>query len=136
MAECIFCQIVAGTLPAARIYEDEECLAILDIRPVSAGHTLLIPKSHYETLLDVPEARVSRVMAVLPKVAEAVVRGVGAEGFNVFQANNAAAGQVVPHVHFHIIPRNSGDGALAQWRQRSYAKGELEQIKERILPFI
>lgn len=136
MADCIFCQIVAGKLPAAKVYEDEECLAFLDIRPISPGHTLLVPKTHYETLLDMPEARLSRLVGALPKVAEGVVRGVAADGFNIFQANNPAAGQVIPHVHFHIIPRNSGDEVGLQWRQGSYPKGEMDRIRERILPLI
>ncbi len=107
---CIFCKIVSGELGAEKVYEDDEVLAFLDIHPSSRGHTLLIPKQHYDGLLSTPPEMLQTLVAALPKVASAVVTGTGAEGFNVLQSNGPCSGQMVFHIHFHIVPRNSGDG--------------------------
>lgn len=111
---CIFCRIVSGALPSTRVYEDEHVMAFLDINPVAKGHLLVIPKCHYETLLDVPEETGARIMPVLKLLGKAVMMATGADGFNCLQNNFAASGQVVFHSHWHIVPRFEGDG-LTQW---------------------
>lgn len=111
---CVFCRIVKGELPSIRVYEDDDLLAFLDINPVSRGHVLVVPKGHYETLLDIPEYVNSKMGPVLARIAKAAMAAVGADGFNCLQNNFAAAGQIVFHSHWHIIPRIEGDG-LAQW---------------------
>lgn len=131
MSNCVFCKIVVGEVPADRVYEDESTLAFLDIRPVNAGHTLLVPKEHFPNLLEAPEEVLSQLIHLLPKVARAVVRGVGAPAFNVGVNNEEAAGQLVPHLHVHIIPRFADDGHRS-WSQRVYKPGEAEQVAERI----
>ena len=115
MADCIFCRIVAGTIPCTKVYEDEACLAFLDIGPVAPCHTLLIPRRHFETIADMPAAEASRLAAALPRLARAVQAAAGAEGINVYQTNGRVAGQEVPHVHFHLIPRRAGDGLGFHW---------------------
>lgn len=123
---CVFCRIVAGEIPASRILETEDILAFLDIQPIEKGHTLVIPKHHYATLLDVPDEVLARVTSGVRRVAAALLR-TGAEGINVLQSNHACAGQVVPHLHFHVIPRTtasqpgnwtSGRGAYASPDER------------------
>ena len=111
---CIFCRIVKGDIPGTRVYEDDAVFAFLDINPVSKGHLLVIPKGHYETLLDVPESVGAKMLPVLAKLGKAVMAATGAQGFNCLQNNFAASGQIVFHSHWHVIPRFEGDG-LNQW---------------------
>jgi len=115
MADCVFCKIAAGDIPCTKVYEDEVCLAFLDIGPISSGHTLLIPKKHYETISEMPAAEAAHLAAQLPVLARAVQEAVGAQGINILQNNGAVAGQEVPHVHVHLIPRRPGDGLGYRW---------------------
>ena len=130
--DCIFCKIVEGKIPSAKLYEDSIVLAFLDIMPANRGHSLVIPKKHYETLLDIPEAELKKLIAELYKLTKAVVKATNAEGFNVFMNNKKVAGQVVPHAHFHIVPRFSNDGLEFKWPSKKYANGEIEALKEEI----
>lgn len=129
MAEdCVFCKIVKGEIPATKLFEDEDVLSFLDISPASRGHALVIPKKHYATLLDVPHEEIKSVAEAVQKVAAATMVSLsGIEGFNVLQSNNKAAGQVVPHVHFHIIPRYKEDGVHFSWE---HGKSEAEELKK------
>lgn len=131
MENCIFCKIVKGEIPAHRVYEDDYTLAFLDIRPVNPGHTLLIPKDHFENLYTLPDEALSRLSAALKKVALAVKKGASADGINIGMNNDGAAGQIVPHAHFHIIPRKKEDG-LKLWRQKEYAEGEAGALANKI----
>ncbi len=126
-ADCVFCRIVAGELPGEKVFENDSVMAFLDINPTSRGHTLVIPKDHHEDLLSTPTETLHEVVSVLPKVAAAVVRATGAAGFNVLQSNAACAGQVVPHIHFHVVPRRRGDGIGLGFRQASAVRDELSR---------
>ncbi|MCE9591884.1 MAG: HIT family protein [Planctomycetes bacterium] len=112
---CIFCKIIAGQIPCHRLYEDGQVLAFLDIGPLSRGHTLVIPKAHHATLDQMSDALASACAAVLPRLSRALIAATGVEAWNILQNNGATAGQVVPHVHFHIIPRTRGDGLGYRW---------------------
>lgn len=131
MDGCIFCRIVNGKIPCAKVYEDRDTLAFLDIGPVNKGHTLVVPKKHYETLLDMPDEILCAVSKAVKKVSNAVKEGMGMPGFNVMQSNYRVAGQLVPHYHVHIIPRTETDG-LKHWAQGKYAEGEAEAAAEKI----
>ena len=123
--DCIFCKIIAGGIPCENVFENDSVLAFMDINPTSRGHVLVIPKDHYEDLRSTDASALADVTAVLPAIASAVVKAVGAEGFNVLQSNGACAGQVVPHIHFHIVPRVDGDGIGLGFRQRPPVEDEL-----------
>jgi histidine triad (HIT) family protein len=129
--ECIFCKIAKGEMPCTKVYEDAEVLAFLDIGPVNRGHTLVIPKNHYETVLDMPDDLLCVVSKAVKDVSGAVMKGVGAGGFNVLQSNFKVSGQLVPHYHVHIIPRAEADG-LKHWPQGKYGEGEAEKTAEKI----
>jgi len=118
-ANCIFCRIAKGEIPCSKIYEDDKVLAFLDLAPVHHGHTLVIPKSHHKDMLEVPSELGCAIFAAMQKVAAAVVKATGAQGFNVMQNNGLAAGQTVFHIHWHIIPRFDDD-SLEMWEQGSY----------------
>jgi histidine triad (HIT) family protein len=109
-ADCIFCKIVRGELPAHKVYEDATSFAFLDIRPLADGHTMVIPKAHYERLQDVPIAEAGRLFEAVHKVAGAVQSALDAPATTIGINNGKAAGQVVPHLHIHIVPRHAHDG--------------------------
>jgi histidine triad (HIT) family protein len=125
---CIFCKIVAGEIPSTRVYEDAEVLAFMDIGPIIKGHTLVIPKQHMDRITEAPIGVLSRVMAVVQKVAQAQLNGLKADGVNVLQANGVAAGQQVPHLHVHVVPRFKTDGHHWNWAAKKY--GSAEEMKE------
>jgi histidine triad (HIT) family protein len=130
--DCIFCKIVAGQIPAARVYEDEVVLAFLDVGPISDGHTLVVPKAHVEKLHDCPPELLGQVGSSLGKVAKVVAAAMNADGYNVLCNNGRAAGQLVGHLHFHIIPRRTGDGVFNRWPAYKYPKGKIDEIAARI----
>ena len=132
MSGCIFCKIVAGQIPSCRVYEDETKIAFMDINPVQPGHTLLVPRKHYERLTELSAQEAADLAAALPRLAAAVVKAAAADGFNIFQTNGACSGQSVPHVHVHIIPRHNGDGYSFHWRPGRYAPGEVEAWQRKI----
>jgi histidine triad (HIT) family protein len=132
----IFTRIVNGEIPAHRVYEDDLVLAFLDIGPLAPGHVLLIPKEEFETLDQVPEAIAARLGAVLPKLVRAVREASGAAGINVLQNNGKTAGQEVPHVHYHVIPRVEGDGLGYRWHPKSYGEGEAEAIRHKLVALL
>jgi len=108
--ECIFCKIVKGELPTSKVAEDDRTLAILDIMPVNPGHTLVIPKTHAKDLADLPKGVGGALFMMAERVAAAQREGLSAEGVNLFLADGRVAGQVVLHVHLHVVPRYDGDG--------------------------
>jgi len=124
---CIFCRIVAGELPSYRVYEDEWVMALLDIRPVGRGHTLVIPKRHFENVLDIPEDLMLHIYRIAKRVAEAQKKALHPAGIGIAQNNGAAAGQIIFHFHTHIIPKDAQDQARYE-----AASGELEQVAELI----
>jgi histidine triad (HIT) family protein len=130
--DCIFCKIIRGEIPSSKLYEDENCLAILDINPVAFGHTLVISRRHYPEFLDAPPEAMTEFMKTGYKVIGAVVKGTGAEGYNLLVNNNRCAGQVIPHLHLHVIPRKNGDGLRFEWNPRPYPEGEMEKIAKAI----
>ncbi|MDP2750674.1 MAG: HIT family protein [Nanoarchaeota archaeon] len=135
MAECIFCKIVKGEIPSAKIYEDDETYAFLDIAPVNPGHTLVIPKHHTEKLGSLSDKQLGHLMHSVNTITKAVEKGTKADATNVTLNNGEAAGQVVKHVHFHIIPRFKGDG-LKPWQHGKYEEGEMKKVQEKIGKFI
>lgn len=132
MDECVFCRIAAGQIPSAKVFETEEVLAFLDIGPVSDGHTLVIPKRHCCRLDECPASTLSSLATVLSRVASAVQKAMRADGYNVLCNNGRAAGQIVEHLHFHIIPRKTGDGLFRNWPSYSYPEGKAARIAEQI----
>jgi histidine triad (HIT) family protein len=131
-AESIFTRIIRGLIPCQRIFENEHVLAMLDINPLADGHTLVVPKRQVERLEQLPPEEAAEIARHLGRIAASIVAVTGAEGYNVLQNNGAAAGQVVPHVHFHIIPRRSGDGLGYRWNAKPAEPAALAALAERI----
>jgi histidine triad (HIT) family protein len=129
---CVFCKMVAGQIPVTKIYEDDVVFSFLDIGPISDGHTLVIPKQHFEKLHQCPAELLGKVCSQLGRIAKAVAGAMNADGYNVLCNNGRAAGQIIEHLHFHIIPRNTGDGVFDRWPAYRYEKGKIEQIVVKI----
>ncbi|MBX4215558.1 HIT family protein [Candidatus Parcubacteria bacterium] len=128
---CLFCKIIKGESPSQKVYEDETAFAFLDILAIHPGHTLVVPKTHYKNIFDMPEAEFGALAGRSKKIAEAVRAGVGAEGVNITMNNEPAAGQLVPHAHLHIIPRYAKDG-YKHWVGTPYEEGEDAKTAEKI----
>ncbi len=131
--KCKFCEIIQHKSPAAIVFENEDVIAFLDIKPLFAGHTLLIPKVHYETIWDIPETLLATLMSATKILSIAVRKALTAEG--IFIANNNIISQSVPHFHMHVVPRNKKDGLKGFfWPRQIYAddlhKGD---IKDKII---
>lgn len=118
--ECIFCRIVAGELPAVKIYSDDTVIAFMDINPVQKGHALVIPRKHYDPITATPDEVLAAMIRAAKAVAAAQIAALGAIGINVTQANGAAAGQIVPHIHIHIIPRCPNAADPGNWQPSAY----------------
>ncbi|MCH8966130.1 MAG: HIT family protein [Planctomycetes bacterium] len=127
-ANCVFCKIVARDIPAVVVHDDGEVLAFLDVGPLADGHLLIIPYDHYARLVDAPAELCSRIASVVPKLGQALLAVTGAEGFNLLVNNGTVAGQVVPHVHWHLIPRKTGDSLGYRWNAGKYAEGRLVEL--------
>ena len=134
--ECIFCKIIKGEIPSCKVYEDEHILAFLDIGPLSEGHCLVVPKDHYPRLDDCPGDVTAAIVGKIVPIAKAIIAATGAEGYNVLSNNGRCAGQLVEHVHFHIIPRRPGDGVFTQWPSKEYPQGRAGKLTENIKQYI
>lgn len=128
---CIFCQIIAGEIPSYKVYEDEKIIALLDIKPVNPGDILAVVKKHYRNFEEITEEDFTALMLVSKKMGALLKEKLGAEGYNLSVNNDPAAGQTIPHVHVHLIPRHADDGHLP-WRQSAYAPGEAEEVLKKL----
>jgi histidine triad (HIT) family protein len=127
-SSCVFCKIARKQAPASYVYEDENVLAFLDIRPLNEGHTLVIPKEHYVTIFEVPEELVAHLHRIVKRVALAVRESTKADGISIIQQNGKAAGQEIFHLHVHVIPRYEGQ-KLPRFGEISEADREkLDQV--------
>ena len=130
--DCIFCRMAVNQVPVIKLYEDDVVLAFLDIGPLSDGHTLVIPKQHFEKLDQCPAELLGQICSRLGKIAKAVSSAMSSEGYNLLCNNGRAAGQLVKHLHFHIIPRNAGDGVFDRWPAYQYKEGRADIIADKI----
>jgi len=133
--DCIFCKIVAGEIPSAKVYEDEHVYAFLDISQVTTGHTLVIPKVHTTDIFETPAEIAGELFSRVPKIANAIKQVYNPEGVNLLNNNGIFAGQSVYHLHIHIIPRyDDKDGFNAKWvtRDDQFYLGELQEMAKDI----
>ena len=131
--DCVFCKIRDGLIPSTRVFEDERTIAIMDINPLNEGHTLVIPRAHAATLFEADEADLQAAIVTAKRVARAIREALRPDGLNLLQANGAAAFQSVPHFHFHLVPRFTGDGKGFDWPvvagDRARIQGTAEKIR-------
>ena len=123
--------MIDGKLPSHMIYDDDNCLAILDRYPIDNGHSLIITRQHYEKITDMSIDDVSRLFSKVPKIINAIIKATGADAFSIAQNNGKSAKQIIPHVHIHLIPRYNATGTL--WTKRKImSDDELKQLAEKI----
>lgn len=131
--KCIFCKIIEKQIPNAIIYEDNKFLAFMDRYPINHGHSLLVPKQHFNNILEMPKELVGELYSMVPFLANAIIKTIDSDGFNINQNNGRSANQIIPHVHVHIVPRFSKEKIKGQWPTRKIAKiDELEIIAKKI----
>lgn len=128
---CLFCKIIAGEIPAYKVYEDEKVLAFLDIEPVNPGHILVIPKKHVANLEEISEEDLMAVIVVVKKMGKLLKEKLAYEGYNVNENNDPVADQEIPHLHFHVIPRVKGEDKII-WPHCQYKEDEAENILEKL----
>lgn len=139
--DCAFCSIINHKSKAAYVFESNGFIAFMDKYPINTGHTLVLPKEHYQTILDMPAKDIGKLFHLSSHIAKAVIKAVSADGFTLGQNNGEAANQIVPHVHVHIVPRFSNDSEMGRWPSRKTASIEelsviAEKIKKLVEPII
>lgn len=132
MEECIFCEIVKGEIPCYKVYEDEKTLAFLDINPVNVGHALVMPKNHVPKISVAEEDDLLALTKALKKVVKGVEKSMGVDNLNVFVNQGRDAGQLIPHLHYHVVPRHAGDGVKFDVPQRKLSEEEFKDVVEKI----
>ncbi len=132
MKNCEFCRIIGGESSAETLYANRHSVAILDINPIHFGHVLVIPRTHSETFLDVPEEELHDLILATKVVSQAIVDLLKPQGFNIFSNNGKAAGQSVLHVHFHVTPRYDHDNIQFVLKLKKYTAGEMTDYGERM----
>lgn len=128
---CIFCKILAGDIPSAVVYEDEEFKIILDVGPAAKGHMLILPKEHYSDILTMPEELVAKAFILAKKMATKMESVLGCDGINVVQNNHEAAGQTVFHFHIHLIPRMKHDKIGVTWKPGILSDADRKDLLEK-----
>jgi histidine triad (HIT) family protein len=129
---CVFCLIRDGQIPSTKIFEDDRTMAFMDINPGNEGHALAVTKAHAETIFDVDDADLQAVALAAKRLARAVRAALNPDGLNLIQTNGAAAGNTVPHLHIHVLPRWHDDGKLRFWRPEPGDLGQIQAVAERI----
>lgn len=129
---CIFCKIVAGQIPCFKLYEDGDTIAFMDINPVNPGHALAVAKGHWPTVDVIPAPVLAAVAVTAQRIAKAVISELKPDGVNLLQANGVGAGQSVPHLHVHIMPRRPKDGVALNWDYKPGDMAEIEAIYRRL----
>ena len=136
MTDCIFCKILAGKIPAEKLYENDHAVALLDINPIHFGHALILPKQHCKDFLELPEDAYHSILQAAKVVTQALVQSLKLEGYNLFSNNGQIAGQSVFHFHLHITPRYRDDNIRFILKLKQYSDGEMENYGEMIRQFI
>lgn len=130
--ECLFCKIAKGEVPAKKVYEDSLTFAFLDINPASDGHTLVVPKVHSENIFDVSVSDLKNAISIVKKVALSLKENLGYEDVNIIQNTGKNAGQIVSHVHFHVIGRKENDGIFLKFPRTVSDENHLNEIAKKI----
>ena len=136
MDDCIFCRIIDGKVPSAKVYEDSYVIAFLDIMPANKGHCLVVPKIHSATLVEMEDQNLAATIIAAKKIAKALSLSFGNASFNMVMNNGREAGQVVNHAHIHIIPRFQKDRLRIKWSHLKYENDEIKEYAEKIKKFI
>lgn len=128
--DCIFCKLANGDIPTNSIYEDDDFKVILDAAPATKGHCLILPKEHFEDLLEADETVLAKALPLAKKIAKRQKEVLGADGVNILQNNGPLAGQTVFHLHIHIVPRYEGEEEILTWGHQEFSEEETKEIQK------
>lgn len=131
MPDCLFCKIINKEIPSYIVYEDDDFLAFLDIKPINLGHTLIVPKKHYRNIFDWDENINKKIGGVIQKISSTIKTATEADGINIGINNEPAAGQIIFHSHIHIIPRFNNDG-LTHWPGKDLGDEDFKKIENKL----
>jgi histidine triad (HIT) family protein len=132
-SNCIFCKIANGEIPSYKVFEDHDIIAFLDVNPASRGHTLVVPKDHFSSVVSTPKAILDKAFEVAQLVAQAEIAQLGATGVNIITNAGKSAGQTVPHFHIHVIPRYDDDGLKLEFPPKQLENSQMDAIKDSII---
>lgn len=132
MADCVFCKISKGELKSWKVYEDDHCYAFFDWNPAAAYHTLVIPKQHYQNIFDIPAEVLSHLMFAIKKIVALYQDKLGIQHLQIINSSGSDAQQEVFHLHFHLVPRNSGDGQDIVWRIHEELREEYDTMLKQL----
>lgn len=130
---CIFCKIANGEIPSRTLYEDDDFRVIMDLSPVTKGHSLILPKNHYKNIYEISDETAAKVLPLAKKMAVLMTEKLGADGFNIIQNNNEVAGQTVFHFHMHLIPRYNDDNQSFVMKPQEMTDAQLDEVRDRIM---
>jgi histidine triad (HIT) family protein len=133
MNDCIFCKIIAGEVPSTKVYENEHVYAFLDIHPATPYHTLVIPKKHSVNIFDTPEDELREIISGVKKITAAYEVGLGIKNAQILNSSGPEAQQDVFHIHFHIVPRQTGDGQDIRWQKGEISPEQIEKISKLVI---
>ena len=128
--DCIFCKLANGEIPTNSIYEDEDFKVILDASPATKGHALILPKEHFDNIYEVDDSIAAKIFPLAKKLATAMTKKLGCDGFNILQNNGEAAGQTVFHLHIHLLPRYKDEKAILEWDHLEFSDEEMAEIRD------
>jgi len=130
--DSLFSKIISGEIPAYKVYEDNKCIAILDINPINIGHTLVIPRKESVTFMDMTDSDIRHISIIIKKLSKELIRITGCTGINIIQNNGPSAGQEVPHTHFHLVPRFDNDNMISPPKRQKTDPSKLKESYELI----
>ena len=131
--QCLFCQIASGAMPSRKLYEDDQVMAMLDIHPAAPGHILILPKQHVAMMPQLRPETLARISVAVKVLSKALLQAMQCQGTTVFMANGGAAGQRVPHLLVHLIPRQPKDGIPVQLEEQDVEEGFLLKLREKLI---
>jgi len=136
MVDCIFCAIVSGQVQSFKLYEDQDIVAILDIFPATPGHTLIFPRQHIQSYLQVPDSVIGKMFVLAKYISIATSSVLKAQGVNLYLASGELAGQRVPHIVLHVIPKYKEDGLKFEWERKQVDSNTLSQIHQSLVAYL
>ena len=130
--DCIFCKIVSGEIPSKKVYEDDSAVAFLDINPANKGHVLVAAKKHFENIFDVPDSYLKNVVSAVKTISGRIKSKLGCNDINIVQNNGRYAGQIVSHIHFHVIPRYPNDRVVITYQRVHLTDEEMADAQKKL----
>ncbi len=132
MTDCVFCKIISGEIPSKKVYENDNTIAFLDINPANKGHVLVAPKRHFENIFDVTDSCLKEIVSAVKMMSKRIKSKLGTDAINIVQNNGRYAGQLVNHIHFHVIPRYPNDRVIITYQRAHLTDSEMADAQKKL----